>query len=130
MNTKVFKIRRTHIAEVRETNTSQMGEVCDLLGWTIDQYTDYQFYQYQMFVWELCKGWPMVRKEIEYSPVFRGFWNNEWSHRNQHEFLPFAYDIKYDKWQMLEEYRLLNDHEALLNDDAFLIRYEHVRRLI
>ncbi|MBD1394292.1 hypothetical protein [Mucilaginibacter glaciei] len=130
MKTKELIIKRTHIALVRAENNSQLSEVCELLEWTEEHYCKHQFYQYQMFVKSLCEGWPAVRFEIEYSPLFRGFFNNEWSSRNDTDFLPFSYDCKFDVPYMLEEYLFIHSYKRLLNDELFMMRFEHVRAMI
>jgi len=130
MKTKEFKMPRTRIARIREENSSQMDEICQLLGWTTDEYCWNQFREYQLFVAELCAGWPEVRREVEYSPVFRGFFNNEWNLRNENEFLPTAYEMKYDSWFLLREFRDIHDYKALLDDERFMMKYEQIRGLI
>ncbi|MEZ2337654.1 hypothetical protein AB6735_18555 [Mucilaginibacter sp. RCC_168] len=130
MKTKELKVFKTHIAQVRDENADQLNEVCELLGWTHEQYCEHQFLEYQLFVQELAKEWPAVCRQIEYSAVFRGFWNNEWAARVELDFLPFAYEIKFDRWAMTHEYHHINDFMILLNDDAFMLRFEQVRELI
>ena len=130
MNTKEFKMPRTRIARIREDNGNQVQEICQLLGWTIDEYCWNQFREYQLFVAELCAGWPEVKREIEYSPVFRGFFNNEWNSRNENEFLPAAYEMKFDSWYLLHEFREIHDYNRLLDDERFMQKYEQIRGLM
>jgi uncharacterized secreted protein with C-terminal beta-propeller domain len=127
---KIFNAPKTHIAQVRIDNDDQLNEVCQLFGWSRDKYCEHQFAIYQKLVAELCKDWPRVKIEVEYSPVFRGFFNNEWNLRNETEFLPMAYDFKYDPWYITKEYLLIHDHERLLNDDNFMRRYAQIMRMI
>ena len=84
----------THIAKVRLESLTQSEQVMELLGWNWDQYTEHQFEQYCLFVDKVCQGWPRVREEILYSPVFRGFWINQWIIRNEWDWLPMAIDCR------------------------------------
>lgn len=84
-----MKTLTTHIAKVRQQHLSQIDEVCQLLDWTHQQYCQHQFEQYQAFISILFKNYPELIKEVEYSAVFRGFWNKEAAKRNA-EWLAFA----------------------------------------
>jgi hypothetical protein len=123
-------VKTTHISKVRYKHENLMNAVCELLDWTPMQYCENQFEQYTLFVNTMCAQWPNRCKEISYSPVFRGFWNNEWAARNELDFMPFAYDCKFDKDYLLEEYLFINDHIRLIHDDAFYCRFEQIIKMI
>jgi len=116
----------THIAKVRLESLTLSGQVMELLGWSWEQYTEHQFEQYCLFVDKVCQGWPRVREEILYSPVFRGFWINEWNQRNEWDWLPLATDCRDDFALIYDEYLYNHSHVRLLADDYFLSAYNHL----
>lgn len=127
----VFKIiRPSHISEVREQQASQMDEVCQVLSWSAMKYCMHQFSQYERFVEMLAGHDVRLKSKLRFSPVFRGFWNNEWAMRNEKEFLPFSGDVAFTKAWILEEYLFINDAERLINDDRFYNRFEHILKHI
>lgn len=105
-----------------------MKAVQNCLGMTSEQYCQHQFREYCAFVETIAEGWEKVRTQILYSPVFRGFWNNEWARRNREDFLPFAADM--DLEVNLAEYDFIHSHERLMHDDEFMERYNNVLRII
>lgn len=124
MNTKT-----THIQKVRQSNLEAMHQVQQILSWSHDRYCQYQFQQYCRFVEEITQGWDLVRKEIMYSPVFRGFWNNEWNARDHEDFLCSATDCEDSRYN-LEEYLFLHDTDRLMEDDDFMHRYSNILNII
>ncbi|MCH7400096.1 hypothetical protein MM236_19025 [Belliella sp. DSM 107340] len=119
----------THIGKIRTEQRSDMSQVCNILGWTPEQYCRYQFKQYCAFVEALSTDWPKIREQILYSPVFRGFWNNEWANRDKYEFLSFAPDNA-DHSYNLSEYLFIHDHERLLEEDQFMIKYNNILKIL
>lgn len=120
----------THIASVRLESLSLAEQTMHLLGWNWDQYTDHQFEQYCNFVDRLCHGWPLIRQEILYSPIFRGFWINEWNERTQCDWLPMALDNRDMEAYVMDEYLFLHSVARLYNDEAFSQGYHHALALI
>lgn len=120
----------THIARVRLESLTQSGQVMELLGWNWDQYTGHQFEQYLLFVDKVCQGWPRVREEILYSPVFRGFWINEWNIRTAIDWLPMAIDNQDNHAWCFEEYLHLHNHIRLMGDQHFDLAYHHTLGVI
>lgn len=121
---------QTHIQTQRLTAASEAEQVQSLLSWTHEDYCTIQFKEYCAFVESISEGYPQVQKEILYSPVFRGFWNNEWNRRDRQEFLEHAIDSGLTRDVLETEYFFIHCHEVLLEDDAFMIRYSHILKLI
>lgn len=122
-------MKTTHIQKVRDRNQAEMKQVQDILSWSQERYCEYQFAQYCRFVEELTEGWEMVRKEILYSPVFRGFWINEWNLRDHQDFLCFATECTDSRYN-LEEYLFLHDTDRLMEDDLFMTKYSNILNII
>ncbi|PSL06568.1 hypothetical protein [Cecembia rubra] len=126
---------KSHIGKVRKASKDQKQEIQDLLMWSDDAYCRFQFREYCHFVETLTTGWLKVREQILYSPVFRGFWNNEWNARDR-EFLEFTDSFsKYpldqqERVYCMTEYMLLHSHKALLEDDEFMMRYYQILKLL
>lgn len=121
---------KTHIAKVRDVHFNQMGHVCDLLNITREGYCWHQYKQYEAYVGLVCTQNPEFKDKIRHSDVFRGFWNNEWASRNEHEFLPFAYESKYDTKEIMAEYLYINSATRLFHEDSFYSRFENILKLI
>lgn len=121
----------THIESIRLESLSLAEQTIQLLGWNWEQYTEHQFSEYCQFVDRICEGWyPEVRKQILYSPIFRGYWINEWNERTAIDWLPMASEDGNSHAYNLEEYFFLHDHMRLLNDDDFLMGYHRVTDMI
>ena len=125
----MFKIT-THIAKIRKQQSTQLEEVCSLLKWSEEQYCWHQYEQYERFIHVNCGTMIYLRRELRYSNLFRGFWNNAWAKRNEVEFLPFAYECKYDSDYLLEEYLHINSYERLLHNTEFMNEYDQILKLI
>lgn len=130
--------------------TAQMERICGLLGWTEEKYCQYQYTCYYVFLNQLFSGFPTeMRKEVEYSPIMSGYWKNEWYHRNELDFVPYAEDIcnssayvdaqgrqvyyqPLDNAQdmAVDEFGYINDPRRLQDDDAFMAGYNRVLKLI
>jgi len=142
-------LTKTHIAQVRQRNLNTAEQVIDCLDWDWAEYTAHQFDEYMKFTETICCDWKLIAYNIQVSPVFRGFWNNEWNARNETEFLPFAHDVVDDQFIVVSDGRLIlqpgigaghfdleseylhiHSFERLLNSDAFLARYEHIIKLV
>ncbi|WP_286755471.1 hypothetical protein [Roseivirga sp. UBA838] len=124
-----MKTNKTHIAKVRAAMQTTREQVQQLLGWDQQAYCDFQFQQYCAFVEKITDGWPQVRNDLMYSPVFRGFWNYEWNIRDQRDWLSFASDCE-DYGYKLSEYLFLNDHLRLLQDEDFMRAYNQTLEVI
>ena len=120
-----------HITQVRNSDANQIQQVCRLLGWSYEDYCNFQFEKYLEFVDRVFIGFPdIMANQVKYSAVFRGFWNNEASFRNHTEFLPFA---KYEETQspdLISEFLYIHDPRALVMDDLFITKYNRVIDLI
>jgi|SRR6185437_11120475 len=125
-----FKVKTTHIAEVREQQANQMDEVCALLEWSRDKYCRHQFSEYEKFCQLLAGFDPELKRRLRYSPVFRGFWNNEWASRNATDFLPFATECENGPAWILEEYLFINSAARLIMCNAFARRFEKILKSI
>lgn len=118
---------KTHIAKIRQTDLTQIEEVCNLLGWSFERYCEHQFHNYNEFIDRLFSGYPVeMANQVRYSAVFRGFWNNEASLRNQTEFLPFAKYEPNDSPVILSEFLYTHSPLTLLHDDLFMTKYNRV----
>lgn len=106
----------------------EMKAVQNCLGMTDEQYCWHQFNEYCAFVEKLTGGWGMIRAQLLYSPVFRGFWNNEWARRNREDFLPFAEGLELET--NLSEYDFIHSHVRLMNDEEFMDRYNNILKII
>lgn len=127
----LFKIhRKTHIETVRESHCNLMDNICDILSWTQEDFCNHQFAEYEGFARLVARDYPAYRERIRYSPVFRGFFNNEWAKRNELNFMPFAVDSAFSKLWILDEYLYMNDAEVLWRDEAFYIRFESILKHI
>ncbi len=135
------------MARARRRQTSQIPEVCELLNWSHQQYCDHQYEQYELFITRKCEGYPKICRQLRYSPIFSGFWTNAWAQRNQVDFLPFAgdklsktyvsaegvlginadYEVDPD---MVDGYLYINNYMRLINDDEFMIQYDHALKLV
>ena len=121
---------KTHIGKIRASHHDQREEVCSLLNLTDLQYCWHQYRQYERFVSKACAGYPQYKNMIRLSPIFRGFWNNEWAQRNEVEFLPYAYECKFDEQYILEEYKFIHSADRLFNEEAFYDRFENIIKLL
>ena len=136
--------KKTHIAEVREANLKGIQQVCHLLQWTEQDYCEFQFQQYCLFVDTKYSNFPdIIANRVLYSPLFRGFFNNEAYKRDEVEFLPFAEDLIEPIWTVAEggeieiikpidvedlvtEWMLIHDYKRLLNDEAFIAGFQQL----
>lgn len=123
-------IFKTHISKIRACHHDQLEQVCELLNLTAEQYCWHQYKQYERFVAQACAGHQEIKKLIRHSPIFRGFWNNEWAQRNEQQFLPYAYECKYDENYIMEEYKFIHSADRLYNDEEFYNRFESIVKLI
>ncbi|RQO78081.1 hypothetical protein DBR40_09025 [Pedobacter sp. KBW01] len=125
--TKVKEESKTHIEECREFDLNLIENVCMLLGWSTEQYCEYQLDNYNQFVDRLFYGFPVqMANEVKYSSDFRGFWNNEASFRNQTEFLPFAKFEPMESPVILSEFLYTHNPLTLMHDDLFMMKYNNV----
>lgn len=143
--------KQTHMSQVREADLGNMFQVCELLGWTQDQYCEHQLEQYTKFLKLALAAMPTyIQNKAAYSPVLRGFWNNEWFSRNEREFLPMAIDYlrhsnsyvyedgtHYLCWDNTEfinlvadEYLKIHSMDELADDERFLIRFYNNLKII
>lgn len=127
---KQLTIHTTHIGKVRAEQADDMQAVCELLLMTPEAYCWDQYRQYESFVAIACEHKYELMLPILTSPLYRGFWNNEWSQRNRDMFLPAAYDCKFEVYEMRAEYRYIQDANRLYYDTAFYLRFENIVRMI
>jgi len=148
----------THIGAVRQTNQSQVQQVCIIINWSEEQYCNYLFEQYVAFVELLFERYPIMQKQVLYNPVMRGFWNNEVNKRNKNEFLNFAVDLTTRKFELIkaqiksheiilagvectepmpfgapyliDEFMLTHNYLRLRNDEEFMHHYNRTLKLI
>lgn len=138
------------IEQTRIMNESQISTVCTILGWTDQQYCDYQFEQYEQFLLIMFKDSDVAfANKVKYSPLFRGLWNNEWIQRNE-EFLKIAKYVVFTGYEVDDtgelikvpppdagsvekldrDYRVLHNAKRLIVDHSFIVRFEHLLPLI
>lgn len=141
----------THIEKVKQADANDLEIICSILGWTKEQYCEHQFYNYTAFLKRVMHGKPVqALNTVMYSDVMRGFFNNEWSKRNQNEFLPFASDYFTHSqsyvcpneglvlvWDytpftdfLIDEYMYTHCPYLLINDKGFMIRFNNTINLI
>ena len=134
-----------HMATIRVAYKSQLKRICELLEWTEEQYCSHQFEQYVAFIENMFKHFPIMAKQVLYSPIMCGFWINEANIRNEVYFFPYAISTTATLWvnesgkifevepsciDVVEEY--LHTHHALTlqNDDEFMMKYNRVLETI
>jgi hypothetical protein len=127
---KPLTIHHTHIGKVRANQADELMAVCELLEVTPEYYCWDQYRQYEDFVALACRNNEHLALPILTSPLYRGFWNNEWSDRNQKLFLPSAYDCKFDISEMRAEYRYIHDSNRLYYCESFYSRFENILTMI
>lgn len=113
--------KTTHIGQVRQANLTQIERVCELLGWTREQYCAQQYEVYEAYVARLCRGLPKAADYLRYSPVFRGWFNHEWMLRTALEFLPYAEKMCEDVCEVDISGELIYD-EGLASGDVMLMQ--------
>lgn len=138
------------IEQTRIMNESQISTICSVLGWTEQQYCEHQFMQYEAFLNMIFENGSLsVGNKAKYSPIFRGFWNNQWMQRNE-EFLKIAKYVVFsgfevdDSGELIKvlppderciakldrDYRTLHDAKKLIVDHCFMDGFESVFTLI
>lgn len=141
--------KTANIDQVRKANQSQLERVCEILGWDMDQYANYQFEQYTAFMTRSFLGFPVMLKEVLYSPLMRGMWNNEAAKRNELEFLPFAEQeivdtswvngrgifcfipaLDYGDRYLVDQFYSIHDSQSLKNNDSFMYQFNNTLKLI
>lgn len=142
--------KKTHIAKVRQQNQEGMAQVCQLLGWSKQQYCDYLFEQYCQFIDSTYPGFPdILTRRVLYSPLFRGLFNNNSAKLDQSEFLPFAIDVTTPLWvvtndgelmeietipigsdYLADEWMHIHSHKRLMDDQPFIDQFNHVLTLL
>lgn len=147
---KTLTKKTTHIARIRQENKEGQHEVCYFLQCTEQEYCNYHFDQYCLFIQERYKGFPdIIAKSILYSSVFRGLYNNAAARRDEEEFLPFAKEVTQDAMMITEQGKLLiltavplgseyivdewmhaHSYKSLLQDDQFINQFNHVVQLL
>jgi hypothetical protein len=113
---------------MRNLYECQMLEVCELLHWTPEQYCQHQYEQYEKFAAIATRyvRYPELKDWIRLSPVYRGFWNNEWEQRNRVEFINYAYYNSDNHVNVVEEYRYVHSADRLLFDELFFGRFQNI----
>lgn len=142
--------KSSFIAKTRQADHTQMQKVCELLKWDEQQYCNHQFEQYTDFLTRMFMGWPdIMLRQVLYSPTMRGFFNNEWSKRTDVEFFSFAKDLiapvlEVDEsgtlislegmplgdCYLIDEYCCIHSSRGLINNDAFMIKYNDVLKMV
>ena len=121
---------KTHIGSIRFQSATEAEQVQHILGWSHGEWCEFQFAEYCAFVEAISYGYPAVKTDLLYSPVFRGFWNNEWTQRDRIEFLDFAPESDLPAEVLETEYRFIHSHERLLEEDLFMVKYSHLLKLL
>ncbi|MGV3705423.1 MAG: hypothetical protein ACO1NU_08595 [Arcticibacter sp.] len=142
--------KTSHIAKVRQQDQIQMQRICEILMWSEVEYCNHQFEEYTNFLTRMFFGFPeAMLKQVMHSKVMRGFWNNEWTYRNQVEFLPFADEMTEDVTEvdpsgelvympktehgdagLVGEYMFIHGYRALMQDELFMFRYNNILELV
>lgn len=150
MKATVLKtIKITQAAKVSAKGNKQVAEVCQMLGWTEDQYYTHQFEQYEVFIKFIMQGSSLeFYNKIRFSPLMRGFWNNEWIQREDEmlEMLRFhlfeGYEVNPQgelitvsavsgaKEFCIDAYMNTHNGKLLYNEVQFIDRFEHIVTLI
>lgn len=113
-----------HIQTIRTAHATQLAQVCHYLGWSKQQYCNHQFATYTAFLTQMFYGAPTSwLQEAEYSPVMRGFFNNEWEKRNT-QFLPYAKELCFTGIEVTPRGKMQNCYGLPLGSDALLSQYE------
>ncbi|SMG35793.1 hypothetical protein [Sphingobacterium psychroaquaticum] len=140
----------THIEAVRDMAYNQMLQICDLLGWTEEYYSEHQLKEYELFLERRFHGLPKeILNKVRYSPVMAGLWKNEWISRNNSDFIPFATEMCTESMHVNElghlvhyvpsdtdyatvydEYCWLHNSKRLLNDADFMAQVNYAINLI
>ncbi|MBY0377486.1 MAG: hypothetical protein K2Q33_02845 [Gammaproteobacteria bacterium] len=133
--------KHTHISKVREINKGTSEQICELLNWDWDRFCRHQYNCYETFIAKACELLPQAKEVLRYSPVFRGWFCNEWIKRNELDFLPFAIaetterfgfiGDKFEEFELMEkgdiylidEYLMINCPNRLYYDDDFSLKY-------
>jgi len=121
---KPFKIDR-----VRHDIADLQTKVIGLMAWDEDRYCSHQFEVYQEFIRLANEGCPYVVQRLEYSPVFRGFWNKEWADRNLKWFGYAKYHPVAEEC-IVDEYIYRHTPYVMMDDCQFMARYAAVVELI
>ncbi|RYF25166.1 MAG: hypothetical protein EOO42_04355 [Flavobacteriales bacterium] len=142
--------KTSSIAKIKQFDLTQKQQVCELLQWSEQMYFDFMFQQYNDFLNRLFFGYPQqMLNEVAQSPVFRGFWNNEVSFRNESEFLPFAQFETQDYYEvneagkliitpavplgdcfLVDEFMIIHNPKTLMSNDAFMHRFNKTLSLL
>lgn len=138
------------MATVREADIANLNQICRLLGWTLEFYTDQQENEYRYFLQKYFSGKPMEYQQARYSAVLRGKWNDLWTQRNQNQFLPVALDYTKYSFSMVcadgnlflcdndaefiailvDEYYEIHDTNVLMRNLSFLAKFEEGIKLM
>ena len=146
-----MKITLLHLQKIKNANNTDMQQICELIGWGQEQYCRHQFFVYDSVLSRRFFGQPAcLLNQAMYSDLMSGFFNNEWSKRNQTEFLPFAqehshfsqsyvcpkkglrleWDCQSVKAFLADEYLYCHNPYLLANDEIFLSRLNYTLNLI
>jgi hypothetical protein len=92
MKTTSIKTKKTNLINLtRIKGNFQMKQICSFFDWTDQQYCDHQYQQYEEFLAFRMRHYDhSTFNKVRYSPLMRGFWNNEWIRRNEDIFIPTA----------------------------------------
>ncbi|MGE0931700.1 hypothetical protein [Peijinzhouia sedimentorum] len=125
---------KTHIGQVRQHHAEAKQSIAELLGWSEQEYCNFQFAEYCKFADTLYEGWDAAREQLMYSPVFRGFWLNQWHMRDAlilEESTSRSYlSEEFRRIHFERKYMLINDHRTLMDDDDFMESYGHLLTII
>jgi len=144
------KPKKTMVQKAKEQSHRVRSIVCQYLGWSEDRYNNHQLEQYEAFLGNLFYGFPQeMLNEVRYSALMAGFWKNEWTMRNERDFIPISQDElessmwidangeigeyqpnNFNKKQVHDEYLYINGAMTLINDDYFMAGYNEVLKLI
>jgi hypothetical protein len=105
---KTLAKKQSHIDQIRTMNLTQIENVCQLLGWSHEDYTKHQYIEYEMFIAKACTDAPEFMNDLRHSKEFCGFYINEWIRRNNTSFLPFAVNQTTDVYDLLYEFDISN----------------------
>lgn len=112
-----------HIQATRAAQATQLSQVCHYLGWSKQQYCNHQFATYTAFLTQMFLDYPnSFLRDAEYSPVMRGFFNNEWAKRNN-QFLPYASALCFTGIEVTSNGDMQHCYGLPLGCDALLSEY-------
>lgn len=103
----------THIAFIQQQMSNAKATICELLGWTAEQYADMQYRTGCTYLQSYISRSPEAIDELIESPIFWKWWRNEWHFRDT-RFL--HHEAHGPLFYLIVKYKEMHDADMLLND--------------